>query len=120
MLKPSAEEDSENPGYTVDGDKITDPEVAATYMFPDVHAGIAWVNGDDDKITPTINVELAEVKVPYVRWLNLQLGAGADEAHLYLGKRFTSIVEITIGPMIARRFDEDSWEFGIMGTLIKF
>ncbi len=61
-----------------------------------------------------------EFKVPVLRWFSVQAGAGANEAHLYLGKRLTSIYEVTIGPMLVRRFDEDDWVFGIQGTLIKF
>lgn len=112
--------DSDGDGYDEDGNKIVSTEVAATYSFPDIHAGYAWIDGDTPKLTPTVNVELFEAKVPYLRWFNGQIGAGADEAHFYLGKRFTSIFEVTVGPMAAWRFDEDDWFFGVQGTFIKF
>jgi hypothetical protein len=116
------EEDPENPGYDKDGNKIVSPEVVATYTFPDIHAGYAWLDGKDEDpiMTPTINLELAEFKVPYLRWFNIQAGAGAGEAHIYVGKRFTSIIEITAGPLMGYRFDENEWVFGIQGTLIKW
>ena len=114
------EEDEDNPGFDKDGNKIPPPEVLATYLFPDVSAGYAWLDGDDPKITGTLNIEIAEFKVPYLRWFSIQAGAGSNEAHIYVGKRLTSIVEVTIGPMLARRFDEDDWVLGIQATLIKF
>lgn len=114
------EEDPDNPGFDRDGNKIVSGEVLATYTLPDVHTGIAWVNGEDPRITPTVNVELCEFKVPYLRWFSVQVGAGSQEAHIYLGKRLTSIFEVTVGPMLVRRFDEDDWVWGIQGTLIKF
>jgi len=112
--------DPDGDGYDEDGNKIVSPEVAATYAFPDIHAGYAWIDGKRQKLTPTLNVELFEAKVPYLRWFNGQVGAGSDEVHFYLGKRFTSIFEVTAGPMVARRFDEDDWVFGVQATLIKF
>ncbi len=114
------EEDPENPGFDKDGNKIPPPEVLATYAMPDIHAGYAWLDGDDPKVTPTINVELAEYKVPYLRWHIIAVGGGSNEAHIYVGKRLTSIVETSIGVMWAYRFDEDEWVIGVQGTLIKF
>lgn len=114
------EEDPENPGFDKDGNLIPDPEVLAVYAFPDVHAGYAWLSGDDPKLTPTINVEIMEFKVPFFRWFVVAPGAGSNEAHLYVGKRLTSIYEITFGVLLGRRFDEDDWVWGIQGTLLKF
>ena len=113
-------EDPDNPGFDSDGNKIPPPEVLATYSFPDIHAGYAWVAGEKNKITPTLGVEIMEVKIPLLRWFSVQVGAGSDELHLYIGKRFTSIFEITAGPILSRRFDEEDWEFGLQVTVIKF
>lgn len=114
------EEDPENPGFDRDGNKIPSPEVLATYTFPDIHTGIAWIGSDDARITPTLNLELAEFKVPYLRWFSVQVGAGANETHVYLGKRMTSIFEVSVGPMLIRDFETNEWVGGIQGTLIKF
>ena len=113
-------ENPETPGFDKDGNKIPSPEVLATYYFPDIHAGYAWVDGDKGKLTPTLGVEILEVKVPVLRWFSIQLGAGTDELHVYVGKRFTSVFEITAGPMFSRRFDEEEWSWGFGATVIKF
>ena len=114
------EEDPDNPGFDRDGNKRPSPEILATYYFPDVHAGYAWVDGEQNRILPTINVEIAEIKVPYARWFVFAVGAGVDEAHMYLGKRLTSILEVTMGPMLVRRFDTAEWVVGFQVTLLKF
>lgn len=113
-------EDPSNPGYDKDGNKIPSPGVAATYFFPDIHAGMAWIDGNKQLLTPTINIELMEFKVPFLRWFIVAVGAGSQEVHIYLGKRITSVLETSIGPMIVYRFDEDDWSYGFQGTLIKF
>jgi hypothetical protein len=113
-------EDPDNPGFDKDGNKRPSPEVLATYTFPDIHAGMNGQIGPKGRITPTMGIELVEVKVPYLRWFNLQVQGGYQLVDLYLGKRFTSIFEVTVGPWIGWDFEADATAWGVGGTLIKF
>lgn len=114
------QEDPNNPGFDKDGNKIPPPEVLATYQFPDIHAGISAVIQPKPRFTPTIGIELCEVKLPYIRWISLQAQGGADLASIYAGKRLTSIFEVTVGPWFGRDFREDGWSWGVGGTVIRF
>ena len=96
------------------------PEVEAILGFPDVHAGLMGVIKPEGRITPTVQVEALEFKVPYARWFSLQAGAGAQLAEVYLGKRLVSVFEITAGPWVGWDFDEHDVAWGVGGTLIKF
>lgn len=113
-------EDPKNPGFDTDGNKIPSPEIYATYYFPDIHAGFAGEIKPKARMTPVVGVELLEFKIPYARWFNLQVQGGADIVSIYLGKRFTSIIEVTVGPWVGRDFELDDWAYGLGGTLIKF
>lgn len=113
-------EDPKNPGYDADGNRIPPPEVAAVYALPDIHAGFDVSCSPKARITPVVGVELAEVRVPYLRWFNAQVQVGNQLADFYVGKRFTSIIEITAGLWWGRDFEEDAWSWGIGGTLIRF
>lgn len=114
------EEDPENPGFDKDGNKIPPQEVLATYQFPDIHAGLHAVMGKGPRITPTVSVELFEVKIPYARWFSVQASAGDQLVDVYLGKRLTSIFEVTVGPFYGWDFEERDWTWGVGGTIIKF
>lgn len=114
------EENPETPGYDKDGNKIPPPEVLATYTFPDIFAGVRAVIGPEPRVTPTVGIELFEVKVPYARWFSAQLSAGDQLMEFSFHKRITSIYEITIGPFVGWDFDEHDVAWGIGGSIIKF
>ena len=96
------------------------PEVDAILGFPDVHAGLMVVVQPKSRITPTVQIEALEFKVPYARWFSVQAGAGAQLAEVYMGKRLVSVFEITAGGWVGWDFDEDDVAWGVGGTLIKF
>lgn len=114
------EEDKDNPGFDKDGNKIPSPEVLATYYFPDVVTGLNVVVQPSARMTPILGVELGEFKVPYLRWFSVQFQGGADLGTLYVGKRLTSVFEITMGPWIGWDFQENERAWGIGGTILKF
>jgi len=113
-------EDPENKGYDKDGNKIPSPEVYATYYMPDICTGLNVVVQPTARITPVLGIELCEFKLPYVRWFSVQLQAGSQLADLYIGKRLTSIFEVTIGGFVGRDFETNDWAWGIGGSLLKF
>lgn len=105
------------------------PEVDAILGFPNIHAGIAWEVNPDSRMTPTVQVEAFRFKVPVLRWFEVQLGAGAQMADIYLGKRLVSVFEITAGPWVGWDFDQspkqgpnflDKVAVGLAFTLIRF
>jgi hypothetical protein len=105
------------------------PEVDAILGFPNIHAGIAGEIRPKPRMTPTVQVEVLRFKVPALRWWEIQVGAGAQMANIYLGKRLVSVFEITAGPWVGWDFDEshrhgpnflDKLAYGLMFTLIKF
>lgn len=114
------EEDPANKGYDKDGNKIPSPEVLATYSFPDIHAGLAVEVTPKVKITPTMGVNLVDFKVPYLRWFEIQAQGGANMVDVYLGKRLTSIFEITVGPWFGYDFVSHGRAAGVGVTIIKF
>lgn len=114
------DEDPENPGFDKDGNKIVSKEVLATYTFPDIHAGLHAVVAKEPRITPTVAVELFEVKVPYARWFSAQVSGGDQLVDFYLGKRLTSIFEVTVGPFAGWDFETHDWTWGVGGTVLKF
>jgi len=95
-------------------------EVEAILGFPDIHAGLMGVVQPEGRITPTVQVELFEFKLPWLRWFSVQAGAGAQLAELYLGKRLISVFEVTFGPWLGWDFEEDAIGWGVGGTLIRF
>lgn len=114
--------DPNSPGghYDKDGNYVPDnPDVVATYTFPEIVAGI-YGTLKDPRFTPGVGFELFEVKVPYARWFSGQVFAGNQLAGAYLGKRWTSIVELTTGVFFARDFEDDDWTYGIGATITKF
>lgn len=114
-------EDPNNLGFDTDGNLIPEnTEILMTYQFPDVSAGYGVLVQPESRTTPTIGIELAEFKTPYLRWFVVQGMVGDDLAAVYLGKRFTSIYEITGGIFYGRdqRSNEETW--GVAFTLLKF
>lgn len=105
------------------------PEAEAVLGFPNVHAGVAGEIRPKGRMTPTVAVEAFRVKFPYVRWWELQVGAGAQIAEVSFTKRLVSVFEITAGPWAGWDFEEshkrgpnflDKMAWGVTGTLIKF
>ena len=115
------EEDPDNPGFDRDGNLIPEnPEILSTYTFPDTTAGYGILVQPASRTTPTLGLELAEFKTPYLRWFSLQAILGDDLVGMYLGKRFTSIYEVTAGLFYGRdqRVNSETW--GVAFTLLKF
>ena len=112
--KPAAQPSDEKPPFEVP------PEVEATYTFPDVTAGANAAVAPDFKFTPTVGVEIAEFKVPALRWFTIQAQGGYQLMDVYVGKRWTSVVEITTGAWFGYDFDEHDTTWGFGATLIKF
>jgi hypothetical protein len=115
------EEDPDNPGFDREGNLIPEnPEVLATYQFPDTTAGYGILVQPTSRTTPTLGLELAEFRTPYLRWFSVQAVVGDDLVGGYLGKRFTSIYEITGGLFYGRdqRINSETW--GVAFTLLKF
>lgn len=105
------------------------PEVEAILGFPNIHAGVAGEIYPKGQITPTVQLEAFRVKVPVLRWWEVQVGAGANMVDLYLGKRLVSVFEITAGPWVGWDFAEshkrgpnalDKLAWGLQFTVIKF
>lgn len=109
-------------GFDKDGNYIPEiPEVVTTYSIPDISIGsIGTINGSNSKITPYTGVELFEFRIPYVRWFKTELVVGNQLTGFYLGKRWSSIFEITTGVFFGRDFDSDGWVWGIGADFIKF
>lgn len=95
-------------------------ETEALFAFPNVHSGILVEGYPEQGVTPVVNLELMSMKAPYVGWWEIQVGAGANVAHVYLGKRLLSIMEITVGPCFLRDIDEHRWGWGGIATIIRF
>ena len=105
------------------------PEVDAILGFPNIHAGIAGEIQPKARMTPTVQVEAFRFKVPELRWMVVQVGAGHQMVDLYLGKRLVSVYEVSAGPWVGWDFDEShkrgpnffsKLAYGAMFTLIKF
>lgn len=105
------------------------PEAEAILGFPNLHAGVAGEIRPKGRMTPTVAVEIFRVKAPYVRWWELQVGAGANLIEVSFTKRLVSVFEVTLGPWAGWDFEEshrrgpnfmDKVAWGITGTLIKF
>lgn len=115
------EPDPENPEFDEDGNLIPDADVTMTYQFPDVTAGYTVVMGSErSRTTPTMGVEAFEFKVPYLRWFSTQAMVGNDLVGVYVGKRFTSIYEVTGGVFYGRDQESDEETWGLSFTLLKF
>lgn len=112
--KPAAQPSDEKPPFEVP------PEVVATYQFPDIHAGMNYVLGTEKRLTPTVGIEILEFKLPVVRWFNVQAQGGNQLVDIYVGKRFTSVIEITAGAWWGYDFEEHDTTWGLGATLIKF
>lgn len=119
------------PGKTDDQGvyKPETPEAEAVLGFPNLHAGIAGEISPKGRVTPTVAIEVFAVKFPYVRWWELQVGAGANIVEVSFTKRLVSIFEVTAGPWAGWDFEEshkhgpnflDKLAWGVTGTLIKF
>lgn len=115
-------EDPENPGFDKDGNLIPEnPEIVTTYQFPDVTAGSAIVMGSEhSRTTPTLGMEIFEFKTPYLRWVSVQGMAGDNLVGVYVGKRFTSIYEVTGGPFWGRDQETNEQTWGLAFTLTKW
>jgi hypothetical protein len=96
------------------------PEVDAALSFPDVSAGMMVEIQPHARITPVVNVDAFDVKLPYLRWFSFQGGMGYQLAEAYVGKRIISVLELTAGGWFGYDFNEHAWAWGLGGTIIKF
>ena len=96
------------------------PEVTAALTFPDVSAGMMVEMQPHARITPVVNVDMFDVKVPYLRWFSAQAGMGYQLGEFYFGKRIISVLELTVGGWGGYDFEEHKWAWGLGGTIIKF
>lgn len=96
------------------------PEAESILGFPNIHAGMAWQIRPVGRVTPTVAVEACRVKVPYLRWWELQLGAGNQLVEASFTKRLVSVFEVTAGPWLGWDFDRQALAWGLCFTLIKF
>lgn len=96
------------------------PEAQALLGFPDIHAGLNVLIASKPRITPTVGLELAEFKVPYLRWFNIQVQGGTDLVDIYIGKRLLAIYEVTAGAWYGHDFTNNRQTVGVGFTLIKF
>jgi hypothetical protein len=96
------------------------PEVDAILGFPNIHAGIAGQIRPVGRVTPVVAIEVCRVKVPWLRWWELQIGAGNQLVEVSFTKRLVSVFEVTAGPWIGWDFDRHSVAYGACFTLIKF
>lgn len=114
-----------NGHFTPDGEWIPDdPLIAATYKFPDLGCGFIIDVGDlkEVVVTPSLQIELLEVDthIPYVGTLKLDAGIGYMRSYVYVGKLFTSIIEISAGPFIGWDFEDKELSYGLGCTIIRF
>lgn len=113
--KPAAQPGDEKPPFDAP------PEVEATYAMPDIHAGLLYsLSGGDSRLTPSLGLEIAEFKLPVVRWFVIEIVAGKDLVGFYVGKRLTSIFEISIGGGICWDLETDDWVPVIGADILKF
>jgi hypothetical protein len=96
------------------------PEAEAALSFPDVSAGIVVEVRSKPRVTPTVQLDLFDFKLPYIRWFSCQAGMGYQLGNVYLGKRLVSILELTVGGWMGYDFETHSLAWGLGGTLIKF
>ena len=92
---------------------------------PDIKAGIQY-QFNEETISPTVGFEVYELDIgKFVPWVNhfdvsLDLGAADDVPFATLQWIIFPVVELSIGPFFGRNLEEDEWEYGIQGSIIKF
>lgn len=96
------------------------PEVDSILGFPNIHAGVSGQIRPMGRVTPTVSIEACRVKAPYLRWWELQIGAGNQLVEASFTKRLVSVFEVTAGPWIGWNFDFHALAWGVCFTLIKF
>jgi hypothetical protein len=96
------------------------PEVDSILGFPNIHAGVAGQVRPAGRVTPVVAIEACRVKVPWLRWWELQVGAGNQLVEASFTKRLVSVFEVTAGPWIGWNYDFHALAWGFCFTLIKF
>lgn len=104
-IGPAASTGEDGKKYDKDGNLIPSPETKATYSFPPITAGLDITVWDKYKMTPTLGVALIDAKAPYLRWMDVQVFGGYQQAGIGVYKRFTSIIEICAGVGVVWDFD---------------
>lgn len=106
-------------GYDENGDYVPPPEVKATYQWPDVHAGFLY-DVTQGKIRPALDIELAEFRVPFLRWQGINIGAAQDFGYVSINHIWTSIYEVETGLYWGYDLAEEEHTWGFSVTLTKF
>lgn len=121
-----------NGHFNDDGEWVPDdPTIAATYQIPDISSGfiidIGSALSDEERrrgefLSPSLQIELIEfdTQIPYVRTLKVDLGAAYQRPFIYLGKKWTSIFEVSTGVFAGWNFDTNELSYGVGATIIKF
>lgn len=114
-----------NGHFNDDGEWIPDdPLVASTYKFPDVSAGFIVDVGDlhEVVVAPSLQIEILEIDthMSFLGTLKADLGVSFMRGYIYVGKLFTSILEISAGFFIGWDFEDKEPAYGIAATIIRF
>lgn len=120
---PSSLFDGKDLGGAFEGDEWVpdDPTIATTYKIPDIGAGFIFDLSTYD-LSPSLQIELVEfdVPLPYLSNIKVDFGVAYQRAYVYVGKRITSIFEISAGFYAGWNFEEKRPSWGIAGTIIRF
>jgi hypothetical protein len=114
---------SGTPSGGVDKDgvyKPETPEADAVLGFPNITTGFAGEIRPRPSITPDVGVEVCRAKFPYVRWWEIQVGAGAQIVEVGFLKRLVSVFDISAGPWIGWDFERHHQAYGACIQIIKF
>jgi len=105
--------------FTEDGRYIpSSPEIERTYSFPDVGSGYVY-DAKHNEFGPTIQIELLDKDLPYVRAMTLEVGASQNTGMIVLNKRWTSIWEVKSGLWYGWQFKDHEPAFGVSFTISK-
>ena len=106
--------------FTEEGEWVPDDEtIPATYKIPDISAGFLF-DIRTLEVSPSIQLELFEFRVPYVGRIKLDAGVAHNKSFLYIGKLWTSIFEISTGVWGGYNWQEGHEAYGISFTIIRF
>lgn len=113
-------ENPSTPGFDADGNRIPAPETQALFSFPPITAGLSVEAYPHVRVTPTVGVAVIDFKVPYARWMDVQLFGGSQELGVGIYKRWTSIIELTTGAGLIWDFEAKKPGAVLGFTITKF
>lgn len=100
-------------------------EIENTFTFPDITAGVA-LDARFFRVTPTLGIELfdGDCFLGYVCPAVGQIVFGNDLVMFGIGRRFTSVIEITAGAFggwrLQRPDEQGGWTGGLLFTITRF